>query len=231
MTMKNKQISIKNWAEDDRPREKLQKHGAKSLSDAELLAILIGSGSREESAVDLCRRILSDMGNNLSNLAKKNIAELIKYKGIGEAKAISIVAAMELVKRKKFDKSIKTNINSSKQIYHEMYSLLADKINEEFWVIYLDRKNVIIDKKNISIGGVSSTTVDPKIIFKYALEFVASSIILIHNHPSGNKYPGDIDKRITERIKKGAKLLDIVLLDHVIFAGEEYYSFADAGIL
>jgi DNA repair protein RadC len=229
--MKNKQISIKNWAEDDRPREKLQKHGAKSLSDAELLAILIGSGSIEETAVTLCRRILSDMGNSLSNLARKNVSELIKYKGIGEAKAISIIAAMELVKRKKFDKNSKVKITSSKHIYQEVYSLLSDKINEEFWVIYMDRNNVIIDKKNISIGGVSSTIVDPKIIFKYALELVASSIILVHNHPSGNKYPGEIDKRLTQKIKEAAKVFDIDLLDHIIFAGEEYYSFADTGIL
>jgi len=227
--IKNK--SIKNWAPDDRPREKLLKHGAKSLSDAELIAILIGSGSRTQSAVDLSRHILSEMNNDLNILSKKTVVELTKYKGIGEAKAVSIVAAMELVKRKKFTSNEKTKITSSRQVYQEMYSDLVDLIHEEFWVLYLDRQNVITEKKQISSGGISATIVDPKIIFKHALLLSASNIILVHNHPSKNTQPSISDKELTEKIKKAAGFFDIGLLDHVIFAGEKYYSFADEGIL
>jgi len=223
--------SIKNWAEDDRPREKLLNNGAKALSDAELLAILIGSGSRSQSAVDLSRQILQDMNNDLRILSQKSVVELTKYKGIGQAKAVSIVAAMELVRRKKFNTNDKLKINSSKQIYHEMYSLLSDIKHEEFWAIYLDRKNVIINKKQISLGGVSSTIVDTKIIFKHALDLLASGLILVHNHPSGSLIPSTQDIDLTKKIKQGSKLLDISLLDHIIIAGEKYYSFADNGAL
>ena len=221
--------SIKHWAEDDRPREKLLKSGPKSLSDAELLAIIIHSGSRTESAVDLSKRILNDMKNDLNVLAKKSIRELTKYKGIGEAKAIGIVAAMELVNRKKFEKIPLRKISGSRDVYEEMYSQLEGNMQEEFWVIYLDRKNTIIDKKNISKGGVTSTVVDPRIIFKYALELLASGLILVHNHPSENRQPSDMDVSITNKVKNGALLFDMNLLDHVIFAGSEYYSFADEG--
>lgn len=223
--------SIKNWALDDRPREKLLKKGAKNLSVAELIAILIGSGSRNESAVALSKRILLDMNNDLNELSQKNVQELTKYKGIGEAKAISIIAAMELVKRKKFSKPIKSKITSSKMVYEEMYSLLIDLNHEEFWVLFLDRQNVIKAKKKISSGGVSSTVVDSKIIFKHALDYLASSIILVHNHPTGNKSASQQDISLTKKIKSGAELLDISLLDHIILAGDEYYSFADEGIL
>lgn len=221
--------SIKHWAEDDRPREKLLKSGPKSLSDAELLAIIIHSGSKTESAVDLSKRILNDMKNDLNVLAKKSIRELTKYKGIGEAKAIGIVAAMELVNRKKFEKIPLRKISGSRDVYEEMYSQLEGNMQEEFWVIYLDRKNTIIDKKNISKGGVTSTVVDPRIIFKYALELLASGLILVHNHPSENRQPSDMDVSITNKVKNGALLFDMNLLDHVIFAGSEYYSFADEG--
>lgn len=228
--MENEKLnSIKNWAKDDRPREKMLKSGAKSLTDAELIAILIHSGSKTESAVDLSRRILNDMNNDLTKLSKKSVRELIKYKGIGEAKAISIAAAMELVNRKKFDKVAQRKISGSKDVYEEMYSQLSDNLQEEFWVIYLDRKNTILDKKNISKGGVSSTVVDSKIIFKFALELLASGLILVHNHPSGNRQPSDIDVSITNKVKNAALLFDMNLLDHVIFAGSEYYSFADEG--
>ncbi len=223
--------SIKNWAEDDRPREKLLNNGAKALSDAELLAILIGSGSRSQSAVDLSRQILQDMNNDLRILSQKSVVELTRYKGIGQAKAISIVAAMELVRRKKFNTNDKVKINSSKQIYQEMYSLLSDIKHEEFWAVYLDRKNVIINKKQISLGGVSSTTVDTKIIFKNALDLLASGMILVHNHPSGSLNPSPQDIDLTKKIKQGSKLLDISLLDHIIIAGEQYYSFADNGAI
>jgi len=185
--------SIKSWAEEDRPREKLLKNGAKGLTDAELIAILIGSGSKNQSAVDLSRQILGDINNDLNKLSQKSVAELLKYKGIGEAKAVSIVAAMELVRRKKYNTMPNVKITSSKLIYQEIYPLLADIKHEEFWTIYLNRKNVIIDKKQISSGGVSSTVVDIKIIFKYALENLASSIILVHNHPSGNIHASNYD--------------------------------------
>jgi DNA repair protein RadC len=221
--------SIKHWAEDDRPREKLLKSGPKSLSDAELLAIIIHSGSKTESAVDLSKRILNDMKNDLNVLAKKSIRELTQYNGIGEAKAIGIVAAMELVNRKKFEKIPLRKIAGSRDVFEEMYSRLEGNMQEEFWVIYLDRKNTIIDKKNISKGGVSSTVVDPRIIFKYALELLASGLILVHNHPSENRQPSDMDVSITNKVKNGALLFDMNLLDHVIFAGSEYYSFADEG--
>ena len=223
--------SIKNWEKDDRPREKLMKLGAKYLTNAELLAIIIGSGNRKMSAVDLSRHILDQMEHDLNLLAKKSYAELMKYPGIGEAKAVSIVAAMELINRKKFDKVEKRKITSSKEVYYEMYPHLSDLEYEVFWVLFLNRQNVIIDKSDISKGGVSGTLVDAKMIFKKALEYTASSIILVHNHPSGNIDPSNEDKNITEKIKKAAEVLDIKLLDHIIFGGTNYFSFADKGIL
>ncbi len=227
MSKTTKYNSIKNWAEDDRPREKLLNNGPKALSDAELLAILIGSGSRSQSAVDLSRQILQDMNNDLRILSQKSVVELTRYKGIGQAKAVSIVAAMELVRRKKFNTNDKVKISSSRQVYQEMYSLLSDIKHEEFWAVYLDRKNVIINKKQISLGGVSSTTVDTKIIFKNALDLLASGMILVHNHPSGSLNPSPQDIDLTKKIKDGSKMLDISLIDHIIIAGEQYYSFAD----
>ena len=223
--------SIKNWALDDRPREKLLKNGAKGLTNAELIAILIGSGSRKQSAVDISRQILNDMDNDLSILSQKSVVELTRYKGIGEAKAVSIVAAMELVRRKKFNTNLRVQITSSKQLHEEMYSLLSDIKHEEFWTVYLNRKNVIIGKKQISRGGVSSTLVDVKIIFKYALDLLASGLVLIHNHPSGNLNPSSEDIELTDKVKQGSKILEIKLLDHIIIARDSYYSFADNRIL
>lgn len=231
MNQKNNSKSIKNWAKDDRPREKLMKMGAKSLTDAELLAIIIGSGNREMSAVALSRHILSKMNNDLQILSKKSYTELMKYSGIGEAKAVSIVAAMELINRKKFDKIPNRKITSSKDVYEEMYSRLSDLEYEEFWVLFLDRKNVIIHKNDIGKGGVSGTFVDPKMIFKKALELTASAIVLVHNHPSGNINPSTEDINLTTKIKKAAEFLDISLIDHIIFGGIQYFSFADKGIL
>jgi DNA repair protein RadC len=228
---KNKSSAITNWAKDDRPREKLLKLGPKALTDAELIAILIHSGSKNESAVDLSRRILGDSGNDLNKLAGKSIMELMKYKGIGEAKAISIAAAMELVNRKRFDKIPRRKITASRDVYEEMYPYLEGSQQEEFWVIFLDRKNTIIDKKPTSKGGVNATIVDPRVIFKLALEVLASSLILVHNHPSGNPNPSDMDINITNKIKNGALLMDMTLLDHIIFAGSEFFSFADEGML
>ncbi len=223
--------SIKNWAKDDRPREKLMRFGAKNLTDAELLAIIISSGNKNMSAVDLSRHILSEMNNDLNLLSKKSYIELMKFPGIGEAKAISIVAAMELINRKKYDKIPNRKITCSKDIYEEMFSILSDLEHEEFWVLYLDRQNIVIDKKDIGKGGVSGTFVDPKLIFKKALELTASSIVLVHNHPSGNIKPSNQDIKLTSKVKNAAVFLDISLLDHIIFGGIEYFSFADNGIL
>lgn len=223
--------SIKNWSEDDRPREKLMVNGAKTLTNAELLAILIGSGTKSESAVDLSRKILMAVDNDLNLLSRKSIAQLTEYKGIGEAKAITIAAAMELVNRKRFEKKEKRKITGSRDVYEEMFPQLIEKVQEEFWVLYLDMKNTIIEKKKISIGGVSSTIVDPRIIFKHALETLASGLILVHNHPSENPFPSDVDIKLTTNTQNAAKFFNMVLLDHVIFAGANYYSFADEGKL
>jgi DNA repair protein RadC len=221
MSKKKNTKSIKNWAKDDRPREKLMRLGARNLTDAELLAIIISSGNMKMSAVDLSRYILS----------KKSYNELMKFPGIGEAKAVSIVAAMELINRKKFDKVPNRKITGSKDVYEEMYPVLSNLEHEEFWVLFLDRKNVIIHKKEIGKGGVAGTYVDLKIIFKKALELTASGMILVHNHPSGNTTPSSQDISLTEKIKKAAVFLDISLLDHIIFGGIKYFSFVDEGIL
>lgn len=231
MTDPKQSNSIKNWSEDDRPREKLMANGAKALTNAELLAILIGTGTKSESAVDLSRKILMDVDNDLNLLSRKSIAQLTEFKGIGEAKAITIAAAMELVNRKRFEKVEKRKITSSKDVYEEMFPHLIDKDQEEFWVLYLDMKNAIIEKKKISLGGVSSTIVDPRIIFKHALETLASGLILVHNHPSENPFPSDVDIKLTTNAQNAATFFSMVLLDHVIFAGANYYSFADEGKL
>lgn len=221
--------SIKSWSEDDRPREKLIRLGPKTLSDAELLAIIIQSGTVEESAVDVARRILSDNNNELNLLAHRSINDLKKYKGIGEAKAVSIVAAMELVNRKTFEKKSNRSITSSRDVYEDMYQLLVDNLQEEFWVLLLNNKNLVIARKCISQGGVSKTIVDLKLIFRFALENTASGIIVVHNHPSGSTTPSEEDIRLTTKIKNASSFFDIQLLDHVIFAGSNYYSFADEG--
>ncbi len=224
----NKHSSIKNWAEDDRPREKMLSKGADSLSMSELLAILIGSGSKDMSAVELCRKIMKDNENNLNLLSKRSVQELIKYKGIGEAKAVSIIAAMELVKRKKISNNDYIRITCSKEVFELMYPLIADLNHEEFWLILLNRKNRIIHKQNIGRGGVGNTTVDPKVIFKIAVNHLASGIILVHNHPSGQVEPSKPDIELTHKVKTAADLFDMLLLDHVILAGKNYYSFSDS---
>jgi len=225
-------ISIKNWAAEDRPREKMSVHGARVLSDAELLAILIGSGTRELSAVELARKVLALSNNNLSELGKLSISELTKVKGIGEAKAITIVSAMELSRRRSgAEPSDKSSITSSKQAALLFQPLLSDLPHEEFWIAYLNRSNKLIEKQNISKGGVSGTVIDVKIILKRAVELLASSIILCHNHPSGNLNSSKQDVQITQKIKEASTVFDIVLLDHIIVAGNKYYSFADEGLL
>ncbi len=225
-------ITIKAWAEEDRPREKLLFLGRRSLSDAELIAILIGSGSTTESAVGLSKRILHTYQNNLAGLAKLSVQDLCKFKGIGEAKAISIIAALELGRRRKETELTFTDkITCSKDGFNILAPYFADLLHEEFWVIMLARNNKVTSKILISKGGQSGTVADPKIIFKAALEHNAANIVLAHNHPSGNLKPSQQDLNLTKKIKAGAALLDIGLLDHLIFAGEGYFSFADEGQL
>lgn len=224
--------SIKSWSEDDRPREKLLLKGKAALSDAELLAILIGSGSRNESAVDLCKRILSDKDHQLKLLSRMSIEELIAYKGIGEAKAISIVAALELGKRHGIaDMPIFPKITSSLDAYRVLKNTYTDLEHEEFWILMLDNSNKVINKHQISKGGMTSTIVDSRIIFKKALLSGAVSIILSHNHPSGTLKPSRVDIKLTEKIKKSSEIIDIKLLDHLIVTDKSYFSFADEQLL
>jgi DNA repair protein RadC len=222
--------SIKNWSEGDQPREKLLKKGNDALSDAELIAILIGSGSLDKSAVELAREILDSCNNNLNSLGKKTVTELIKHKGIGEAKAISIVAAMELGKRRKLEKAMEQKKITSSQIAFEYFQpLMEDLTHEEFHVMFLNRANIIIDSVRLSTGGTTGTVMDVKLIIKQALNRLAQGIIIAHNHPSGNKQPSKADCDITNKIKEASKIMDISLLDHIIIAGRDYYSFADNG--
>ena len=228
----NIKSGIKAWAEDDQPREKLMNKGKASLSDAELIAILIGMGTRELSAVELAKLILQSTGNNLNELAKRSVPELMKFKGIGEAKAISIVAAMELARRRKETEEIKrTKITYSKDAYNLLKPYLLDLDHEQFWMICLNRNQEVIKIIQISTGGLTGTIADPKIIFKLALEQLSNGIILSHNHPSGNLQPSEADLRLTKTLKEGARLLDITLCDHIIFTNNGYYSFADQSTL
>jgi len=225
-------LSIKAWAEDDRPREKLLSKGRSALSDAELIAILIGSGTKEESAVALSQKILSSVNNNLNELGKLSVNDLMKFKGIGEAKAISIVAALEMGRRRREDAPVKRKkITSSKDVFEVFYNQMSDLPQEEFWVLTLNRANKVIDKHNVSKGGVSGTVADTRVIFKFAVENLASSIILCHNHPSGNIKPSTSDIDLTKKLKAAGQLLEIPVLDHLIIGENAFYSFADEGVL
>lgn len=225
-------LSIKCWAEEDRPREKLLLKGKAALSDAELIGILLGSGSSSLSAVDLAKLILSQNDHNLDRLARLSVHDLMKFKGIGEAKAITIVSALELGRRRKESTPEKRpKITCSKDVYNLIRPNLLDLSHEEFWVIIMNRSNQVIASQPISSGGVSGTVADPKMIFKKALDYLASSIILVHNHPSGNINPSEADKQLTIKMKEAGKFLDIPVLDHVIFTDNNYFSFADEGIL
>lgn len=225
-------LSIKSWAEADRPREKLLAKGKSTLSEAELIAILIGSGNTEESAVELSRRILNSVGNNLAELGKLDVNDLCKFKGIGEAKAISIIAALELGRRRaEHTVPERESITSSRQAFDMLHPQLADLPHEEFWLLLLNRSNKLIKKHQVSKGGVSGTVVDAKMIFKPALESLASSVILCHNHPSGNRNPSNEDIVLTRKIREAGKSLDISVYDHIIIANDGYYSFADEGLL
>ncbi|MGB4204174.1 MAG: DNA repair protein RadC [Bacteroidales bacterium] len=224
--------SIRFWAEDERPREKLALKGKMALSDAELLAILIGSGTKEESAVDLSKRILNSVNNNLIELSKTDIKGLLKFKGIGQAKALTIIAALELGRRRRAAEPLqKPGISSSKDAYEIIQSLVGDSNYEQFWVLLLNRANKLIRSECISQGGIAGTVADPKRIYKLALEHNASFIILAHNHPSGNLNPSDEDIRVTRKMKQAGEALDIRVIDHIIAGENDYYSFADKGIL
>lgn len=222
---------INQWAEDDRPREKFLLKGKSSLSDSELLAILIGSGSRNESAVQLCQRILASTNNNLNQLGKISVNQLTNFKGIGEAKAITIAAALELGRRRRAEETQELKkITSSKMIFEIMQPIIGELPHEEFWVLYLNNSNKVIHKAQLSKGGITGTVVDVRLIFKTAFEFNATSIILTHNHPSGKLVASDADIQITKKIKEASKYLEIVVLDHLIITENGYYSFNDSGI-
>lgn len=224
--------SIKNWATEDRPREKMLKKGREALSDAELLAILIRSGNNDESAVDLSRHIMNDVDDNLIMLSQLSINDLICYKGIGEAKAISIAAALELGRRRRFaEVAQQPMISNSKDAFEYFYMHLADIKHEQFWVMLLNPANKVIKMVKVSDGGVNGTSADPKRIFKIALENSATAIMLCHNHPSGNVQPSNYDKTLTHNLVNGGKILEIKILDHIIVGIDKYFSFADSGLL
>ncbi|HCY41334.1 MAG TPA: hypothetical protein DHV48_08275 [Prolixibacteraceae bacterium] len=227
-----KKPSIKEWAVEDRPREKMQSKGVRSLSEAELIAILIGSGNLEESAVEVSRRIMASVNNNLNELGKKNIGDLQKFKGIGPAKAITIAAAMELGRRRKeSEPDEKPKVVTSGDAAAIFKPLLSDLPHEEFWVLLLNRNNLVLDKMMVSQGGLAGTVIDVRIILKMALDKLACSIILCHNHPSGNLMPSEADKDITKKIKDAGKHMDIPVLDHLIIGNDSYFSFADEGMI
>lgn len=225
-----KRLTITEWAEDDRPREKLMMKGATALSDAELLAILIGSGNREETAVELCRRILGDNHNNLNELARLSFVDLQKYKGIGEAKAITLIAALELGKRRRSEEAVeRKKITSSKDLFEVFASKLEDLNHEEFWAVFLNGANKVMEVVNLTKGGMRQTVVDVPMLLRLALEKSAHAIAVSHNHPSGENNPSGEDATITQKIKKGCEAIGLQLLDHLIIAGNSYYSFADEG--
>ena len=230
--MEQTNFPITNWSEDDKPREKLMLKGKSALSDAELIAILIGSGSRNESAVDLSKRILASVDNNLNALGKLTIQQLMNFKGIGEAKAISIMAAMELGRRRRAEEAVELKkITSSKMIFELMQPIIGELPHEEFWVLYLNNSNKVLSKSQQGKGGITGTIIDTRLVFKAALELGATALILCHNHPSGTLTPSDADKQMTRKLKAAGQNLDIQVLDHVIVTENGYFSFADEDIL
>ncbi|QPH39154.1 RadC family protein [Pedobacter endophyticus] len=221
-------LGIKMWAEEDRPREKLLQNGRRHLTDAELIAILIGSGNKDETSVDLSKRILSFYENKLTKLGKASIQDLSKFKGIGEAKALSIVAALELgLRRKETEEEQIVEVTASSDAHKYLLQTFADLNHEEFWILLLNRSNRIIGKHLISKGGQAGTIADPKIIFKIALENNAASIVLAHNHPSGSLKPSESDDKLTKQLIRSGEMLSLLVVDHLIFANEKYYSYKD----
>ncbi|MFS4417057.1 RadC family protein [Maribacter sp. 2307ULW6-5] len=232
MKGKTTSFSIKHWANDDRPREKLLQKGLGALSDAELIAILIGSGSRSESAVELSKRILASVDNNLNDLGKRSVKELMKFKGIGEAKAVSIAAALEMGRRRRAEEAAKVaKIGSSRDVFELLQPILGDLGHEEFWILYLNNSNKVMHKAQLSKGGITGTLVDIRLIMKQALQLGAVALILAHNHPSGTLRPSAADKQITEKVAAATKVLDLKVLDHIIVTQQDYYSFADNSLL
>lgn len=232
MQEKTTSFSIKNWKEDDRPREKLSNKGRVTLSDAELIAILIGSGNRDESAVCLAKRILASVNNNLNALGRLTLNQLMQFKGIGEAKAITIAAALELGRRRRAEEALqKIKINSSASVFEFMQPIIGELPHEEFWIIYLNNSHKIIQTSQLSKGGITGTLVDVRLALKTALEVGATSIILTHNHPSGTLKPSEADKKLTQRLKTASESLDIKVLDHLIITEKTYFSFADQSLL
>lgn len=226
----NGKLNINQWAEEDRPREKMMLHGAGALSNAELLAILIGSGSTDESAVELMRKVLADYRNSLSELGKSGVEELCRYKGIGPAKAITLLAASELGRRRKEEGTLeRLQVRSSEDIYRLFYPLMCDLPVEECWILLLNQAGKVIDRIRISQGGLASTAVDIRCVLREALIRRAVSMVLCHNHPSGNLRPSREDDRLTESLRQAAVTVNLRLLDHVIVTDGKYYSYADEG--
>lgn len=227
-----KSLSLKNWAEDDRPREKLLLKGRNALSDAELLSILIGSGNAQETAVALAQRMLKTVNNNLIEFSKLPVAELKKFNGIGDVKALTIISAMELGRRRRgAEAAQKPLLQNSRDLYEFIQTFLSDLHHEEFVVVFLNRKLALIGYHRLSVGGQSGTVADTKIILKMAIEKMAASLVVAHNHPSGNVKPSQSDIVLTRNLKEACKLVDIVLQDHLILGENTYYSFADNGLL
>ena len=232
MNRSNSTFSIKDWKDDDKPREKMLSKGKEVVSDAELVAILIGSGSRSESAVELSKRILSHVDNNLNNLARLTFEQLVQFKGIGQAKAVSIITALELGRRRRLEQALKlSKVTSSKEVFEILQPLIGELKHEEFWILYLNNSNKIIHKSQLSKGGITSTVVDTRMIFKKALELSATALIIAHNHPSGTLKPSEVDKNLTQKIKTAGQTLDIKIIDHLIITEKAYFSFADQNIL
>ena len=225
-------LTIKDWAEDDRPREKLRDKGAQQLSNAELLAILLGSGTKTETAVDVAKRVLSIAKNDLKELGKKTLADFILVKGIGEARAITIMAALELGRRRQSERGEEAGkITGVSDVADIFIPLLGDLTHEEFWVLFLNRSHRVIEKRRVGQGGLSATVVDSRLIAKLAIGNLASSVVVVHNHPSGNLQPSENDKQITSKLRDALNLFDITLVDHLIVSNTSYYSFAEEGLL
>lgn len=232
MQEKPSSFSIKHWSDDDKPREKLVQKGRSVLSDAELIAILIGSGSRSESAVELSKRILASVNNNLNELGRLSIKQLMQFKGIGEAKAVTITAALEIGRRRRGEEGVQiSKIGSSKDAFEILQPIMGELEHEEFWILYLNNSNKVLHRAQLSKGGITGTLVDVRIVMKQSLELGAVAILLAHNHPSGNLKPSQADKNITQKIKTASESLDIKVLDHLIITQNDYFSFADNQIL
>ncbi|MDA9305924.1 DNA repair protein RadC [Flavobacteriaceae bacterium] len=232
MPLKKKSFTIKDWDVSDRPREKLKSQGASYLSNAELFAVLIGSGSSSESAVGLMKRILLSINNDLQKFEQLPIERLVEFKGIGEVKAIKLKAVVELSKRFQKQQPDKTTVlNSSKIVYESIYMDLDTLPHEEFWILYLNQSNRLLEKYRLSKGGITQTTVDLRLAFKRAFEVGATGLILAHNHPSGGLTPSSSDEQITRKFKLAAASVDLRILDHIIVSKKGYFSFADEGLL